>query len=413
MKIFMITRGSQGDVLPYLATASELTRRGHEVAINLPTEFESRVKETGWKYYLQKEDDISNLLEEQIKDTDAIKWIGRVMDHQCTWLPDVVKGYDVLVATNTEMAAPTIAEHLGIPFIRTTYAPILPSKIIPPPLFPWPKPSRIITPNMLWYFSRTLGYWGLKKIINKNRALFGLKPLTKIYDFQHYTSIYGNNALTYSSTLADADPAWDAFSWKSVGYCFNDEEYYDASLYDELMQYVKADSRPLIFFTIGSCDYAKAGEFHQMLVEATRKLKYRLIVGAGWSKQVNLYHNDEDVFVLKGYLPHSMILPHCDAIIHHGGCGTTHSAARFALPQLHLPLIIDQHYWAYQCFKRGVSPDWLRSQKVDVDLLTEKVRLLIENPKYKTNARRIANEMSNENGIETFCNYIETIGNSK
>ena len=36
MKILLVTRGSQGDVLPYLAIAAELERRGHEVTINLP-----------------------------------------------------------------------------------------------------------------------------------------------------------------------------------------------------------------------------------------------------------------------------------------------------------------------------------------------------------------------------------------
>ncbi|MCD8182799.1 MAG: glycosyltransferase [Bacteroides sp.] len=33
MKILLVTRGSQGDVYPYLVIASELLRRGHEVTL--------------------------------------------------------------------------------------------------------------------------------------------------------------------------------------------------------------------------------------------------------------------------------------------------------------------------------------------------------------------------------------------
>ena len=43
MKILLVTRGSQGDVFPYLAVASELVKRGHEVTVNLPRIFENEI----------------------------------------------------------------------------------------------------------------------------------------------------------------------------------------------------------------------------------------------------------------------------------------------------------------------------------------------------------------------------------
>ena len=62
MKILLVTRGSQGDVLPYLAIAAELERRGHEVTINLPQIFEETVKPYGFKYVLQQFDDIGGMI---------------------------------------------------------------------------------------------------------------------------------------------------------------------------------------------------------------------------------------------------------------------------------------------------------------------------------------------------------------
>ena len=49
MKILLVTRGSQGDVLPYLAVARELVKRGHEVTVNIPHVFEEIAKEISCK----------------------------------------------------------------------------------------------------------------------------------------------------------------------------------------------------------------------------------------------------------------------------------------------------------------------------------------------------------------------------
>ena len=53
MKILLVTRGSQGDVLPYLAVARELVKRGHEVTVNIPHVFEEMAKKTVLKKALK------------------------------------------------------------------------------------------------------------------------------------------------------------------------------------------------------------------------------------------------------------------------------------------------------------------------------------------------------------------------
>jgi len=42
--------------------------------------------------------------------------------------------------------------------------------------------------------------------------------------------------------------------------------------------------------------------------------------------------------------------------MHHGGSGTTHSVARAGKPQVVMPLIIDQPYWAYRVQQLGIGP---------------------------------------------------------
>lgn len=407
MNIFMITRGSQGDVYPYLSAASELIRRGHHVAINLPVAFEEHATRMGIEYYLQTEDDIEEIMQDKFKDQAAIGWIERVMDHQCRWLPEVLKDYDVLISSNTEMAAPTLAEYFGIPLIRTALAPIIPSRIIPPPLIPFPVPHPVFTPHFLWFLTRAAAFPLLKKTINRNRLHFGLKPLKRLEDFRIYTSGYGNNALCYSPLLVEADPEWDKLSWTCTGYCFHDGEPYDEKQLQDALDFIRRDSRPVIFFTIGSCEYPRSGEFSELLLKAVKVLNYRLIVGAGWSKNLNqLTSCRDDVYVMKGFIPHDKIVPHCTAILHHGGSGTTHMAVAAGIPQLQLPLIIDQHFWSYQCLKRGLGPHWLNEKKLDFNTLVERLRDTVTNPLYKDNASKLSVLIKNEDGVKNFCDYI-------
>ena len=135
MKILLVTRGSQGDVLPYLAIAAELERRGHEVTINLPQIFEETVKPYGFKYVLQQFDDIGGMIDSAAQNSHKfrpfLKWMRNVIDKQFDQLIPLLKEHDILVSTNSEFAVASIAEYCKKPLIRTAYAPFLPGKKIP------------------------------------------------------------------------------------------------------------------------------------------------------------------------------------------------------------------------------------------------------------------------------------------
>ena len=115
MKILLVTRGSQGDVLPYLAIAAELERRGHEVTINLPQIFEETVKPYGFKYVLQQFDDIGGMIDSAAQNSHKfrpfLKWMRNVIDKQFDQLIPLLKEHDILVSTNSEFAVASIAEY--------------------------------------------------------------------------------------------------------------------------------------------------------------------------------------------------------------------------------------------------------------------------------------------------------------
>ena len=55
----------------------------------------------------------------------------------------------------------------------------------------------------------------------------------------------------------------------------------------------------------------------------------------------------------QSYAPLGKLLPHCRAIVHHGGIGTTSQALRAGLPQVIRPMAFDQHDNAARIAKLG------------------------------------------------------------
>jgi FkbM family methyltransferase len=67
-------------------------------------------------------------------------------------------------------------------------------------------------------------------------------------------------------------------------------------------------------------------------------------------------------------VPHGWLFPRCAVVLHHAGSGTVAAAARAGVPQVPLPLMFDQHYWAEKLSWLGVAPPPLsRTRILDAD----------------------------------------------
>ena len=61
------------------------------------------------------------------------------------------------------------------------------------------------------------------------------------------------------------------------------------------------------------------------------------------------------------------------AVVHHGGAGTTTAAARAGVPQVVLPHILDQYYWAHRVQQLGLGPRGLPVELVTADILADRI----------------------------------------
>ena len=90
----------------------------------------------------------------------------------------------------------------------------------------------------------------------------------------------------------------------------------------------------------------------QAITEAATRLGCRLVLQPGWA---DLGHNAQppDWCHVIDAAPHPALFPRMAAVVHHGGAGTTTSAARAGVPQLVVPHLVDQFYWQIGCGVRA------------------------------------------------------------
>jgi len=92
-------------------------------------------------------------------------------------------------------------------------------------------------------------------------------------------------------------------------------------------------------------------------------------------------------------------------IVHHGGSGTTHTAAKAGIPQFILPQTVDQYYWGNRIRKMGLGPTPIIPKKVKQENLDQAFECLT-NGQFRKNTRMLSDKMKTEDGVEQSIEII-------
>jgi vancomycin aglycone glucosyltransferase len=91
----------------------------------------------------------------------------------------------------------------------------------------------------------------------------------------------------------------------------------------------------------------------RVAIEAIRAQGRRAIVARGWA-DLALIDNRDDCFAV-GEVNQQALFARVAAVVHHGGAGTTATAARAGAPQVVIPQMADQPYWAGRVAELGLG----------------------------------------------------------
>jgi UDP:flavonoid glycosyltransferase YjiC (YdhE family) len=183
---------------------------------------------------------------------------------------------------------------------------------------------------------------------------------------------------------------------------------YSNDLLEAFLLFIRKDSRPTLFFTMGSIKGEAQEIFAKRLYAICKKHNYKFVIGSGWGK-IGQESQEDDIFVLDSIVPHNLILKHCTALIHHGGSGTAHNAVRSGRPQMALPKFVDQYYWAERIRVLGIGPGGINQKKISDTALEEKVLDLMTNETYAKNAGALGEKLRAEDGVKNAVTAINQV----
>jgi UDP:flavonoid glycosyltransferase YjiC (YdhE family) len=167
------------------------------------------------------------------------------------------------------------------------------------------------------------------------------------------------------------------------------------------------DGEPPLLFTFGSSLVWIARDLYRICIEAAQKLGKRALLLVGDERNLPQTNLPRGVAAFD-YAPHSLVMPRASVVVHQGGIGTTGQALRAGRPMLVVPFGQDQPDNAYRCVRLGVGRS-LPAGRFSTSRVVRDLSDLLNDPRYRERATKVALQVQAENGTKTACDAIEQV----
>ena len=169
----------------------------------------------------------------------------------------------------------------------------------------------------------------------------------------------------------------------------------------ELEAFLAAGTPPAVV-SFGSMAMEDASGLARAVRDGIVAAGMRGVVQAGAS---GLDGQSDDAVLFTGAADHRTLFPRAAVVVHHGGSGTSHAAARAGVPQVVVPHVGDQRYWAARLHALGVAPEPLAAGEVTADTLAARLRAATSESTVGA-ASRLAAAIAEEDGVVTAVRLI-------
>jgi len=402
MRILLVSHGTRGDVQPIVALGVALKARGHLVQLVAPANFLTWVRGHGLD--MQSDGiDVEALLRSSASGLQSLSWQMRYLLDATPLLFEPVarasEGCDLIVCAGIQFAAASVAQWRNVPYAHVVFCPCAtPNSATPPPNVHTQTLPRWIN-RLLWQAGGPLADLALRAPINRGRASLGLKAL----DNPISQILNGRTILAADPDLGPLPHDAPKGAMTTDAWVLEEPGALDARVEAFLQQ-----GPAPIYIGFGSMIAPRAPELVVQAVAAARAIGRRAVIAGGWAALQAHIQEGDDVITLDN-VPHSLIFPRVAAAVHHGGAGTTTAAARAGVPQILLPHILDQYYWAHRVEVLGLGPPALPIERVTVERLRDRMSRCVNDPFIQERVDRLAPLVTARNGVTAAVEKIEAL----
>lgn len=349
MRVLLSGYDSRGGIEPLVALAVRVRELGAEVRVCAPPDFAERFAAVGVPFVPVGQSLRAMVNAPTPPSAGGLPQRGAgVVAAQFDTLTEAARGCDVLVASGVMpavAAARSVAEMLGIHYVYASFQQLtLPSPHHAPLAYPgYPFPEGETDNRVLWDHDARSIQALFGAALNTHRAAHGLSPVDNLRDY----------VITDSPWLA-TDPALDPWLTpadlevvQTGAWILPDVRPLPA----DLEVFLDAGAPP-VYVGFGSMPM-RGSDVALAAIEAVRAQGRRVLVSRGWA-DLGLIDDQDDCFGV-GEVNHQALFRRVAAVVHHGGAGTTTTATRAGAPQVVVPQMGDQPYWASRVADLGIG----------------------------------------------------------
>jgi UDP:flavonoid glycosyltransferase YjiC (YdhE family) len=383
MRFLFSTTGGTGHLTPMLPFAHALERAGHDVLVAGSGSAADLARREGLAYRPLAEPPPSELeavqaklrplstdeaagpaIQDMFVRTYAAAALRDMLPLVKSWRPDVV------LRESTEFASCLVAERLGVPQVRIGFA--------------------LSAANEDWILALAA------PALDELREQLGMRP------DPNAARMRSTQCLTQSPRLIDL-PGGDELPTVRRYRSQPDEAP------APLPEWWNGSDDPLVYLSFGTV-LPQDGypDMYRAAIEALEGLPIRLLVTIGRGQNpAELGKLPAWVHVEK-WVPQAAVMPHAAAMVGHGGSGTTLAALAGGVPTVFLPVFADQPINAERVAEFGAGLT-LEMTPAGLARLGASVRELLENPRYRSAAREVADEISSLPPVDESVELLEDV----
>jgi UDP:flavonoid glycosyltransferase YjiC (YdhE family) len=407
LKITFLTFGTEGDSRPMAALAAAARAKGHHVQLLADNGAAGLAKAHNVPFIALAGDmrgtllpggALSSIMQEGGGVTRITKAFGEIAKANTgAWMEaatDAARGGDLLVfAGLAAFAGMAVADGLGQRCAGAGAFPLTPTREFATPfLRPKNRPGWV---NLLSHKLFDTLAWGLfRGAVNEGRKrVFGQPPRRKMW--RGYPMIYG-----FSPSLVPRPADWPPEVEICGAWHLPAKDWKPPRALERFL----GAGEPPAYIGFGSMAGFDREKLLRAIVDAVGSR--RAVIYPGWSgiDALPLPGN----FHVLGDTPHDWLFPRVSLIVHHGGSGTTHSAARSGRPSVVVPFAGDQFFWADRVVKAGIGSACKAAASLDGAELRQRMSDATS-AKVRHQAKAIGDAMRREDGKAHALDALEKI----
>lgn len=372
--------GSRGDIQPILALSILLQDAGHNVVFTGPPENRAWVESRSIRFSPVGADFMAFVA--RFPDVHSPRHAGAILRflkgetlRQFETYPALFKGVDLVLAASLSFAAASVCEKMGIPYRFIAFCPQVFPSLHHPSVMARDHTRGRAWNRMTWRMHMILDRMVFRPMINRYRRAIRLPPLQQ----NGLGHMLGSYPLLAADNVLAPLPDDIALAVTRIGSL---QLSRDSTLSGGMRRFLE-EGMPPIYVGFGSMPQSDRRAIAAMVLGAARSLGQRVIFAFGIEKRISR----DCYFVAEA--AHPELFPRLSVIVHHGGAGTTATASRSGVPQILVPHILDQFYWARQVCRLGIGPKPIPRSRLNRKRIQERLTAILTNSEYRHRSRRI------------------------